>query len=658
MKEFKNIKLKFKFFALVFVVFSGFLVFSNTYATKIENYQIDAKIMANGNLHVEEYLKYYFDESVNGIYRDILYKYTFASQKDTMKATSSRYQADDVSNIKVYTSDTSFNNLKESFEESEQAVINGRSGVYTLTDKVSNGYRKYLKVYTPSTSNSYKYVKYEYDVEDVAVKYNDVGEIYWNFVGGEWENKINNLDINITFENPSISPENIRVFPHSYIKNLTYNVENNDIKISAKEVTAKTAVDARIVFPVESLDFANKIRNENYDYNILSKIEKNMESDKGRYLLSETISKVLFGVGIIGLIAIIIEISKIVNKGKKKEKEVEIYTEILNKYSLGKYSIILNRFNGYNDNNLLLATLLDLSDRKFIIMEPEKKLKKERFSNIEYNYNMKLNAEKDYSTLTDYEILVINYLFNKKPGSITNITSFASQSIELNERLKELSKNTTRIFEYRKLCQNLTEEKDQEIYDKVPRKPKLYSCLFMFLLGVIYVANMFIISPAANVSKISLTLGVILLFILLFALPFLLSARSLKEEYVDEYNKLIGLKKYLKEYSKLKDRYPIELVLWNKYLTFASLFGIADKVSKEFKEELLAQGYDDDYIYTTYPVLNMSINSQRLNDSFATSTGTGTSSSGGYSGGGSGGGGGRRWWWRHFLKPPPKAKTK
>lgn len=652
----KNINIHFKFLLLVLVMFSTILVYSNVYATKIKDYKIDAKIMNNGNMHVEEYLKYYFDEDVNGVYRDILYKYAFGSQKDTMKATSSRYQASDVSNIKVYTSDTSFNDLIESYEMLEEMAMKGNSGVYTLTEKIDNGYRKYLKVYMPAKSMSYKYVKYEYDIEDVAVKYNDAGEIYWNFVGGDWKNEIENLNINITFENSSITPENIQVFPHSYVRDVSYTIDNDKIQVNATDISTKTAVDARIVFPVDSLEFATKTRNEDYDYDALLSIEKTMENDKTRYLVSETISKVLFVVGILGLIAIIKETNKIVNKGKKKEKDIEIYTDTLDKYSLGKYATILNRFGGYSSNNTLLATILDLSDRKYIIMEPQKKLKKERFSNIEYNYNMKLNSDKDYSELNEYEIMVINYLFNGRVGNITNITNFKLQSIELNERLKELSKSTVRVMEYNKTCQKLTEEQSEEMYDKVPRKPKLYSCLFMFLLGVIYIANLFIVSPAANVSEISLMLGVILLFILIFSLPFILSARSLKEEYAEEYNKLMGLKKYLKEYSKLKDRYPIELVLWNKYLTFAALFGIADKVSKEFKEELLAQGYDDDYIFMTYPVLNMSINSQNIAQSFATSTGS--SSSGGYSGGGSGGGGGRRWRWRHLLKPNNYVKYK
>ena len=41
----------------------------------IEDYTINAKVMNNGNIQVEELLKYKFDKSMNGVSRDLLYKY-------------------------------------------------------------------------------------------------------------------------------------------------------------------------------------------------------------------------------------------------------------------------------------------------------------------------------------------------------------------------------------------------------------------------------------------------------------------------------------------------------------------------------------------------------------------------------------------------------
>lgn len=51
-----------------------------------------------------------------------------------------------------------------------------------------------------------------------------------------------------------------------------------------------------------------------------------------------------------------------------------------------------------------------------------------------------------------------------------------------------------------------------------------------------------------------------------------------------EGRKLIGLKKFLEDYTLIKERGAGESILWKDYLVFAALFGIADKVAKELKD--------------------------------------------------------------------------
>lgn len=637
-----------KFAIIITFILLLFFCISNINASsyEIDDYKINATIKSNGDMHVEEYLKYSFSEDMNGLYRDILYKYNFKNQKDNLEATSSRYQANKASNINAYMSDSDFNSLKQMTLMSEDELFNGMDGVFSITELIEDGYRKNVKVYSPIKSGNEKYVKYEYDLEDVAVKYNDKGEIYWNFVGKDWECDISNLEIQISFESTLNSDAIINVYPHSYTKNLNYNVENNTIYIKSSNVENGMAVDARVVFPGEALVYANKTVDAMYNMQELEKVENKMTAEKNRFLISNQISIYLLIGGIFGLVIIIIETNKVVSKGKKKKKDLKICTDILENYSLGEYSTMLNMYGGYTNTNLLVSTILDLANRKYIVMDAKKKVEVSKFSKIEYDYDMKLNVDKDYSTLNKYEINVINYLFNGKVGNVTNISNFEKTQIELNDRLKELAKKTNRVVEYSRLTQVLDSNEGKKIYNQIPKKLIIGVLTYVLVYLALVVINTFIVAPV--VSEVAAVFTVFSIMIGIFAACFIASAKSIKEEYIDEYNKLKGLEKYLKEYSNLKERFPIEMALWGKYLVFAALFGIADKVSKEFKEELIAQGYDDDYIYTTYPILNMSVHSTDIHSSFASSTGT--SSSGGYSGSGSGGGGGRRWWRRSFLR--------
>lgn len=112
---------------------------------------------------------------------------------------------------------------------------------------------------------------------------------------------------------------------------------------------------------------------------------------------------------------------------------------------------------------------------------------------------------------------------------------------------------------------------------------------------------------------------------------------------------LFGLKLFLKEFSDMKEKEAIEVKLWDEYLMFAYLFGMADKVAKQFKnlypeivEEMQASNID----YGTFVYIN-NISARTVQAASAArsaaesySGGGGGFSSGGGGGGSFGGGGG------------------
>mgnify|MGYP003290429338 CR=1 FL=1 len=52
----------------------------------------------------------------------------------------------------------------------------------------------------------------------------------------------------------------------------------------------------------------------------------------------------------------------------------------------------------------------------------------------------------------------------------------------------------------------------------------------------------------------------------------------------EEAEKMAALKRFLEDFSNMSKVYPIEVLMWEEYLMFAQIFGIADKVAKEFKK--------------------------------------------------------------------------
>ena len=110
----------------------------------------------------------------------------------------------------------------------------------------------------------------------------------------------------------------------------------------------------------------------------------------------------------------------------------------------------------------------------------------------------------------------------------------------------------------------------------------------------------------------------------------------------EDSTRLYGLKLYLDEFSRMKEKDAIEVKLWDEYLMFAYLFGIADKVAKQFKNlypEIIQEMEMANVDYSTLVFVNNISSSSVYAASSARSAAENYSSGGGgFSSGGGGGG--------------------
>lgn len=121
---------------------------------------------------------------------------------------------------------------------------------------------------------------------------------------------------------------------------------------------------------------------------------------------------------------------------------------------------------------------------------------------------------------------------------------------------------------------------------------------------------------------------------------------------LEDAKKLKGLKNFLLEFSRIKEKEAIEVNMWEYYLIYAQILGIAEKVAKQFKNlypelvENYAYDYDDVIFINHISYSGMSAASSSKSRAESYSSGGGGFSSGGGGGGsfggGSSGGGGFR----------------
>jgi len=128
----------------------------------------------------------------------------------------------------------------------------------------------------------------------------------------------------------------------------------------------------------------------------------------------------------------------------------------------------------------------------------------------------------------------------------------------------------------------------------------------------------------------------------------------LDDSIFEEACELVGLKKFLKDYSLIHEREPIEVSLFEEYLMFAQMMGIAKKVAKDFEKLYpdVIQDYNNKHNYSysdimfihTFSTIGMkkAVAAKSAAEAARSYSGGGGGFSSGGGGGGSFGGGRRR----------------
>lgn len=607
----------------------------------ITNYDMDAYIQEDGTIHIDESITYYFSSSANGLTRDL--RYFYKTNKDSMEPNSARYQATGIENITVAVTNPA--NITTNFTKASNAE-KGDNGVYTV-DAVNadrtDGYD--IMVYSPISSNNFQTVHYSYDITDAVVQYNDMSEIYYNFIGNGIETDVDEFNLDIYLPK-SINMDDVKYYPHTYATKLEdiqvmLDSASNCISFNIRNIPSGKPVDARIVFPNTVLMNCTKKYNNDYDFNSLYKIENSMSLGNTRYFIHITIN-IILGVLLVALCIIFLTYGTIKSrKFRTTVKNANYFRDIPKRLNLLEYQALLpSKITDALSSNLIIATILDLTNRKILNLETKKDTNKKKQS--DYEYNVSINKNADFTKLYSYEEQILSLIFSDQISTDFNVSAYTEKTVELNARFKEISKNSKLVQQISKASsKRLIDTK--KIYEKVKTSLILNFIILIVTLFIVFLFNTLVMNPDKALGIIEFIISSVFTALFSFVVVAILYDlyKIPTNKYAQDQKEVLGLWKYLKDYSLIKDRYPIELSIWNEYLVFASLFGIADKVAKEFKEELIKAGYSDDQIYLTYPVLCMS--------SYSSSFTTSINSSTGYSGSGSGGGGGRRRGSRCFL---------
>ena len=580
-------------------------VFAGAYPEKMD---IVADVNRDGSMTVTETITWEIEESINGVYRDIL----CFNPENKLNSANEIYVHKVLVDGKEY-------------YHSEELLENGDSGMYNL-NRIEDGVQ--IKIFHPSDEYRVKTIL-EYTLTDVVVEYADVAELYWNFIGKGWAGGVE--DAKITINLPDISNE-LKIFGHGPLDGYSEILEDQTLVFHIPYLRSGEAVDARVLFDTDIVHAAKFQDKPMYEAIMADELKLAKEAD-ARRARAEMFAYVCWIISGVTVVVIVSTYIWAISKAKKSNVEYRYYRELPEDYGVPVMNYLLYKYHKPNEN--MLATLMDLVRKKYVKIYPVTQEGKTK----PVDYELKLINE-DLSKLNKVEQHYIKELIFVGCNSI---------------RLKELKKKNTASVSAREKAGKAF-DKWQELIEKEYKACKLERkdtkkviTKATVILSLCFVP-LFIIFLVASIMEnfyAAVPVGLVLfpyIFVFIWMVMKLPAKLSDNEKALEHKAKWKGFKRFLKHFSKMEEKDYGSIVLWEHYLVYAIGLGIADKVLKQLKDiypEIteLEDTYSGIYHSSTYHSFSSSFNS--------VSTGAFTYSSSTGSGGGfSGGGGGRRRRWR------------
>lgn len=488
-----------------------------------------------------------------------------------------------------------------------------------------------------------KVYRISYEVKDAIAKFSDYAELYWQFVGQDFEIDAKNITGMILLPNAVENKEEIKVWGHTEdLNGEIYVVDTNRIEFNINQFRAGRYVEVRSLFPTQMITISSRGESKERLEEVIQEEAKWANDANRRREMKETTKKMVsiavnviaIGLSILGIKSILKNSKKIKTKEKlKATQEIVYYREIPREDTTPAEAVtLLEKQVGSMNNSIQIgrifsATLLDLSVKKIIDFEVNEKIITIRI--LEENPPKLLNSEKAIFQF-------LKQACEKTGGQITTkelekyIRKSASKIVKLSDKI---DKETEQAL-YQK---ELADKKENEERANIVVYLTFSAIAFLFLIVIFITLMSTKMKPFGIIPLAITTLIQLIVFSILLS-----KINVLTQKGINENAKWKGLKKYMQDFSMLDKREIPEVVIWEKFLVYATAFGIADKVLKQLKMVYpnIEQEFNTNHYGYMYLMLHTNF-SNSFSNAITTSMSTAYSSATGGGGGFSGGGGGR-----------------
>jgi uncharacterized membrane protein len=545
------------FFSISLLAGTGVSFAANDNSYTIPLINEDLYVQSDGTLHVKEVIHYSFIGTFHGIYRDI--PLTGSQQISDVKVTS--------------------------------------EGAYSNYTIINDGTTKRIQVFL--YSNPAKTIPITNRNVDVTIQYNflhginvynDVGELQYKLVGQSWAVAVGKVVANIHVN----SSQGVKYWlnPPYYATNSNWN--NNVLQVTSTSIPSGQFFEVRMVIPKNQF-LADPVNANRINENGLSSIIK-IQNDYQNSLNFKT--KLYSILSVLMFLALFIPLIIYLRYGR--EPKIDYNAEYERDIPTNDAPAIVNAICGSGlskkigkpDMDGFKATIMDLINRKYLLLEKVHS-DKEGYG-LDAGMFLKVNDGMDYSVLEEFELDVMNFL-----------KQFEEDGLISMERISDDLADPQTATSFRNTYNNWADHiKSKFLDDDVLKKffnrkgdllLKIFGGIAVVVAALVFIFTITDSLPAARVALLmSIILG--LVAIISIILPEKIAGQW--TTYGEEYDaKWHNFKKYIKDFSLIKEYPPDSIVIWNKYLVYATALGAADAVKKAMELNVPTEQLQTSEIY-------------------------------------------------------------
>ena len=604
----------------------------------ISNQLIEAQIKEDGDLYVQELIV--MDGTFNGYEKTISYANSLLEDTDNYD-NNSLYNGSGIELVSIKAKkiqgDVSFNTLDDDDFTKLQLVNyanNGDMTVYTASSNY-NGYT--YRLYYPANNEKIAFL-ISYVVEDVVVVHADVAELYWNFITPNDYDDIQDVQVKVLLPSAD-SSSNFRLWAHGDLSGQINKLSTNDgVLASISNMAATSLLDIRLTFNKSLItDMSHVKTTTNSALEGIIEVEKTRAEVANQLRDELTLKRNIVIAYSWVLIILVIGGSILVYLKYAKSPKSSYYSkynrEFIDEYNVEVIDYLMKR---QITPNALSASIMNLIYKKNISAKEipsDKKVK-------DYEFTLE-----NSNNLNGSESILTQFLFDTVgEGKVNEKGAKTFTTVDLKKYAGGNKTCSSFIKSYTNWKSSVLQDGIGQKFFETSKVPKLIGTGIL-LLAIILLFLIIQFETDYIPSYVAIMLAVIF-----FIISLVVYKKTIRGS--EHYTRWKAFRNFLDDFGAFELKELPEIILWERYLVYATIFGLADKVEKSMNvriKEMDMSSLASDYYPTFYyihigPSIHASFNNA-INSAYHqqsanyANTHSSRSSGGGFGGGFSSGGG-------------------